>query len=136
MVLHVFSQHIAFEVDRVARFAVANVGVFVGVGNHGDFREVVPPAGYGEADAVNGDRALRHDVAGEFRRDLYSEPPIFSFGREMRYAADGVHVAEDKVPCGFLPRGARLLEIDPRTLFRFAALRAIRSLAYAFTRYI
>src|SRR5947207_2864696 len=89
---------------------------------------------FGFADAVNGDRALRHDVAGEFRRDLYSEPPIFSFGREMRYAADGVHVAEDKVPAEFLARGERLLEIDPRTLFRFAALCAKRSLADGFTR--
>src|SRR2546429_6210827 len=124
MVLHVFSKYIAFEVDRVARFAVANVGVFVGVGNHGDFRDVVPPAGYGEADAVNGDRALRHDVAGEFRRDLHSEPPIFSFGREMRYAADGVHVAEDKVPPEFLAPGERPLQIYAWTLLQRGTLCA------------
>jgi len=30
--LHVFSQNVTFEVDRVAGFAVADVGVFVGVG--------------------------------------------------------------------------------------------------------
>src|SRR5947208_859995 len=86
----------------------------------------------GFAGAVDGDRALRHDVAGEFRRDLHSEPPIFSFGGEMRYAADGVHVAEDKVPAEFLARGERLLEIDACTLFQLATLCAERSLVDRF----
>ncbi len=51
----------------------------------------------------------------------------------MRYAADGVHVAEDEVPAEFLARGERLLEIDARTLFQLAAFCAERSLADRFT---
>ena len=37
--LDVFAEDIAFEVDRVAGFVVLDVGVLVGVGNYGDFRD-------------------------------------------------------------------------------------------------
>src|SRR5260370_5066703 len=110
--LDVFSNHSGCEVHRVAGFAFANIGVFVGVGNHGDFGDVVLPAGHGEADAVNGDGALENDVASEIGGHLHSEPPVFAFGSEMRYAADGVHVAKDEVPAEFLARSEWLLEID------------------------
>src|SRR5260370_37159503 len=122
--LDVFSEHIAFEVDCVAGLAVADVGVSVGVGNHGDFGDIVLPAGHREADAVNGDRAFWHYVTSEFLGNLNAEPPVFTFGREMRYAADGVHVTEDEVPAEFLARGEGLLEIDARALFQLAALCA------------
>src|SRR5260221_9660660 len=108
--LHVFPNHIAFEVHRVAGLAVADVGVLVGVGNHRDFGDIVLPAGHGEADAVNGDGALENDVASEIGGHLHSEPPVFAFGSEMRYAADGVHVAKDEVPAEFLARSERLLD--------------------------
>src|SRR5437016_5493715 len=129
----VLSKHIAFEIDRVAGPAVADVGVQVGVGNHGDFGDVVVPACDGEADAVNCDRALWHDVASEFFRNLHAKPPVFTFGIEMRYAADGVHVAENEVSAEFLARGQWLLKVDARAFFQFAILCAKRSLANRFT---
>ena len=105
----------------------------VGVRNDGDFSDVILPAGHGEADAVDGDRALGHHVTCEFHGDLYAKPPVFSLGDETRYAADGVHVPEDQVPAEFLAGGERLFEIDACTLFQFAALCAERSLADCFT---
>ena len=50
----------------------------------------------------------------------------------MRYAADGVYVAEDEVSAEFLARSQRLLQIDVRALFQPAALCAKRSLANRF----
>ena len=47
----------------------------------------------------------------------------------MRYAADGVHVAEDKVSAEFLARGERLFQIDARAFFQLAAICAELSLA-------
>src|SRR5229473_1831209 len=64
--LHVFPNHITFEIHRVAGLAVADVGVLVGVGNHGNFGDVVLPAGHSETDTVNGDGAFWHDVAPNF----------------------------------------------------------------------
>ena len=60
----VFSQDIAFEIYGFADFFVADVGVFVGEGDHCDFGEASVPAGDGEADAVDGDGALRDDEIG------------------------------------------------------------------------
>src|ERR1700751_5732766 len=90
----VFPQDIAFEIYGVADFFVADVSVFVGEGNYGDFGEAGVPASDGQADAVDGDGALRDDVAGELFGDFDAVPPIIAFGCEARYAADGVHVAE------------------------------------------
>ena len=50
----------------------------------------------------------------------------------MRYAADGVYVAEDKVSAEFLARSQRLLQIDARAFFQLAALCAEGSLANRF----
>src|SRR4029077_19323049 len=113
--------------------AIANVGVFVGVRNDGDFGDVVVPASDGEADAVNGDGTFRHDIGGEFGRDLHAKPPVLSFGGQVRYAADGVHVAENKVPAEFLAGGKRLFKVDPYALRERAVLRAERSFANRFT---
>src|SRR5437016_5753103 len=131
--LYVFSKHIAFEVHGIARFAVADVSVFVGIRDNGDFSDVILPTGHGEADAVNRDRALLHDVTSEFHGDLYAKPPVFPFGGEVSYAADGIHVAEDEVPPEFLTGRERLFKIDACTFLQLAALCAERSLADCFT---
>ncbi len=90
--------------------------MFIGVGDDGQFRDVVVPARDGEADAIDRDRAFRHDIARKFFRDLYTVPPVFSFPCEMSHAADGVHMAQNKMAAEFLVGGERLLEIDARAL--------------------
>ncbi len=47
----------------------------------------------------------------------------------MRYAADGVDVAEHKMPAQFLTGIEWLFKIDARAFFQFATLGAERSLA-------
>ncbi len=72
---HVFSKNICFEVDSIARFAVAKIGVLVGVGNYGNFRDVrmFIPARDGEADAIDGNRALGDNVARKFFGGFHAE---------------------------------------------------------------
>src|SRR5258707_11665366 len=123
------SQNVAFEVDGVAGFAVADIGVFVGVGNYGDFDDVVFPACDGEADAVDGDGSFRDDVAREFFGNLYAIPPVVALGREMRDVADGVYVAKHEVSAKFFSGREWLLEIHACAVLQTGAFRAKRSLA-------
>src|SRR6267154_5094862 len=131
--LHVFPNHITFEIHRVAGLAVADVGVLVGVGNHRNLGDVAVPTRDGETDTVNGDGTFWHDVARKFCRNFHAKPPVFAFGREMCYAADGVHVAENEVPAEFFPRGERLLKVNARAFFQLAFFCAKRSLMDCFT---
>ncbi len=103
--------------------------MFIGIGNHGDFCDVVVPAGDGEADAVNRDLAFWHDIAREFFRHLHAKPPTVSLGRQMRYAANGVHVAEYEVSAKLLSGGKWLLEIDAGALLQPNPIGAERSFA-------
>ncbi len=77
----VFSQHIAFEIYRVADFFAADVGVRVGVGNHGNFGDTAVPPSNRKADSVNGDRALRNNISREGFGNFDAIPPVFAFGR-------------------------------------------------------
>ena len=115
----VSAEDVDFEVDGVAGGTVADVGVLIGVGDHGNFgdRKLAGgrPAGDGEADAVNGERAFPDDVGREACGDLDAEEPGVAVLTKVRHAADGVHVAEDEVAAEFLSGGQRLLEIYAST---------------------
>ena len=63
MALNVFSENIAFEVYGVAGFAIAQISVRVGVRNDGDLHDAIVPVRDSQADAIDGDGALRNDVA-------------------------------------------------------------------------
>ena len=93
--LDVFSQDVGFEVDSIARLAVADVGMVLGVRDDGGFGDtcLVVPARDGKADAVNADGAFGDDVAAEIFRHAHAIPPVFAFLREMRYLAECVHMA-------------------------------------------
>src|SRR6266566_3266710 len=113
--LDVFSQDVAFEVNRVAGLSVADVGVVIGIRNDGRFRDAMVPPRDGEADAVNGDGSLRNDVARQLIGHSDAVPPVFGFASQMRHVADGIYVSQNKVAAKFLARTKRLLEIDAQT---------------------
>src|SRR6266699_2798797 len=71
--LDVFSQDVAFEVNRVAGLSVADVGVVIGIRNDGHFRDAMMPLSDGEADAVNRDRSLQNDVLFRVSPDRSAE---------------------------------------------------------------
>src|SRR5215472_10333210 len=132
--LDVFSQDVALEVHRVAGLSVADVGVVIGVRNDGHFRDAIVPPRDGEADAVNRDRSLRNDVACQLIGDFDAVPPVFAFSREMRNAADRVHVSQNKVAAQFLARSERLLEIHAQTGAKAPVACAKRRFAQSFAR--
>ena len=117
MTFDVFSENITFKIHSVAGLAVAEIGVFVGVGDNGDFDAAIVPAGYGETDAVDGDGAFGHDVASEMLGDCDAEPPVFAFPSEMRDFAGCVDVAEHEMAAEFLSGGEWLLKIDACSCF-------------------
>src|SRR5271170_4002151 len=110
MALDVLSQNVAFEIYSVAGFAVADVGVLVGVGDDGDFSDarVVVPARNGEAYAVDGDGTFRNDIAREILRNFDAEPPVVaanSFRFEARYATGAIHVPLNEMAAKLLACG-------------------------------
>ena len=108
-----------------------DVCVLMGEGNDGDVGDAVVrlPAGDGEADAVDGDRAFFGDVAAQILRDADGEPPVFAFGREARDAADAVNVTLDEMAAEARSGGERALEIHGMAGFFFAEGGAAKSFA-------
>ncbi len=121
MAFDILSQDVALQVYSIARFSIAQIGVFVGIGNHGDLTVnlgmAIPPR-HGQADAIDGDRALGHNVARKLFGHLHTVPPIIAFGLQMRDPADSVHVAENEVPAKLFSRGKGLLQIDATPNFQ------------------
>ena len=108
--LYVFSENIAFEIHLVASLAAADVGVLVGVGNYGDFGGAVAlvPSRDGQADAVDGDGTLGHDVSREVFGDLHAKPPVVAsrtLAIEVRHAAGAIYVSENEVAAKFFSGG-------------------------------
>ena len=106
-----------------------DVGVRVGEGDDGDVGDAVVPAGYGEADAVKGDRAFFGDVAAQVLRHADGEPPIFAFGDEAGDAADAVHVALHEMAAEPGAGGERAFEIYQVAGFFFTEIRAAEGFA-------
>jgi hypothetical protein len=130
--LDILAQNIAFEIDRIPGLAVANVRVLESVRNDGDFDDAIVPAGDGQADSVDGDRAFWHDVACEVLRDVHAVQPAFTVTLQTRDPTRSIYVAQNKVAAKFFPCGERMLEIYARTLFQCAAVCTEGSLANGF----
>src|SRR5579872_2110737 len=133
----IFAENIALEIYSVARLAITKVGVLVGVGNYGNFRDTraVIPARGGEADAVDGDRAFRNDVPREILGNFHAKPPAVAFSTfavEMCHAACAVDVTLNKVATQFFAGGGWLLEVDAGSLFQATAFCAERRLLDCF----
>lgn len=120
--LHIFAENVALEIYPVTGFAVAKVSVPVGIRNYGDFRDTraVIPSRDGEADAVDGDRAFRNDVARKILGNFHSEPPVVTFGRQINHSADSIDVTEYEVTAKFLKRSHCSFEVYERSLFEGA----------------
>src|SRR6267378_2174371 len=121
--LDVLCEDIALDVYGVARLERREIRVFVGEGDDGSFDDAVVPAGDGQADAVEGDRAFHRDVSREFFGHANAEPPVRAFGFEARHAADPVHVALHEMSAQFFHRCQGTFEIDARAGLHFAETR-------------
>src|SRR4029077_5239920 len=124
----IFSKNVAFQIDRVARFAILHIGMLVGVGDDSDLRYAIRavPARDGQADAIHSDRALGHEVARKLGRYPPAVPPTFAFRSQVRDLADSVDVTQHKVTAKFLARGERLLEVHARSNLQSCPVRAER----------
>ena len=78
-----------------------------GVGDHRDPERVVDEVEGGEADAVDGDRALLDEVAHEVGGDADAQ-----VGCRIDDLADGVDVAEHEVTAQSIAERHRPLEVD------------------------
>ena len=113
--LDVLGDHVGLEVDQVAGATGAQRGAGQGLGDEADGEAVVLRLDDGEADTVDGDRALVDEVAGEVggQGDL-DEVPVLA-GRAGDDLADAVDVALHDVAAEALVDGDRALEVDPVT---------------------
>src|SRR5512132_2302196 len=69
----------------------------------------------GQRNAVDGDRPLRGDEAGELSRRLEDEAARGPFRRDRHYAADAIDVAGDDMPAQLVADPESALEIHRRT---------------------
>ena len=110
--LDVFGQDVELEIYEIARFEIAQVGVFQGVGNDPDTETVRGDFGHGEADTVDGDRSFVGNVAGKIRRQCDVDAEVGAFfldGQDLGRAVDmSLHEVAAQPP--FDPQGS--LEID------------------------
>ena len=134
MAFDILSQDVAFQVYGIARFSIAQIGVFVGIGYDCYFRDGMAPARDRQTDAIDGNRPFRHNVARKLFRHLHTVLPTIAFGPQMRDSADPIHVAENEVPAKFLSRGKRLLQIDARANPQASVARSERSAARSLSR--
>ena len=72
----IFAEDVEFNLKGGAGGEGAEARSRVGVGDNGDFYYAVDDGGDGEADAFNGDGALRNNVPREGFRELDAEAPI------------------------------------------------------------
>src|SRR4029077_8529123 len=120
-----------FDVDCVINGQRVDVCVLMREGDDGDvgYAIVRMPAGDGEADTVDGDRALFGDVAAQILRDADGEPPVVTFGDETRDAADSVDVTLHEMAAETSVGGKWALEIHGLAWLFFAEGCAAESFA-------
>ena len=94
----IFSEDVHFEIHGIARFAFAQCGDLPRMRNNPDREMIAAKVGDREADAVEGDRALRNDqrhergIGGDFQE------VIAPGGLSTRDATDAINVASDEMP--------------------------------------
>ncbi|MDV6290353.1 hypothetical protein R2F25_30575 [Streptomyces sp. UP1A-1] len=110
--LDVLGDDVHLEVDRVAGLLDAERGQGEGGGDEADGEEVGAGVDDGEADAVDGDGALLHDVAGEVggQRDL-DDLPVLG-GLALQDLAGAVDVALHDVPAEAGADGGGAFQVD------------------------
>ena len=129
MFFYIFPQDIALEIYGVAGLSLAQIGVRVGVGNDGDLREAIFPARHGQADAVDGNGALRNDVAREIFRNFDGQAPAIALAPQLRDPSGGVHMALYEVAAKVFFGGERSFEVHHGPGFQHRRMGAERSLA-------
>src|SRR5690606_20601637 len=95
---HVAGDQVDLEVVFGTDGDFAEGGDLGGVGDEDDVEAVVAAAVDGEADAVDGDRALFGDVAGERGGKVEGDEGGLADGALLADADGAVHVAGDDVP--------------------------------------
>ena len=64
---YIFSNNIGLKIDQIPRFAFAEDGYLGSMRNDGNRKGCLVCFGYGQADAVDGNRTLFHDIAQDGR---------------------------------------------------------------------
>ena len=105
-----FPQDVAFEVYLIAGLSVADVGMFVGEWNDGDWAVIAGKRN--QFATVKLTPSMVIEPLGtmyhaEFLRHLDAVPPILPFGLQARDPANAVHVAQNEVSAKFLAGGER-----------------------------
>src|SRR5271156_2733580 len=127
----IFCEDVDLHIDGVAGNHGVNVCVLVREGNYGDVGDAVMrlPAGNGEADSVERDRTFFSDVAAKILRNADGKPPVFTFRREARDAADAVDVTLDEMAAKARGGCERTFEIYRLADFFLAEGSAAKSFA-------
>src|SRR6185312_6077387 len=122
--LGVFREDVVLEIHPVAGAQVAEIGLRAGVGNDPYAEAVGIERCNGERHAVDGDRALQHEILGGTRRQLEDEAEIRA---EFAYVEDSGGIVdmalyEVAAEAGIRRQGA--LEIHPGAWRELAEIRA------------
>ena len=108
----VFGDDVAFEVDHIAADALGQRRLLVGVRDGRDGQARLGHARNGEADAVDGDRALLHDVAQDVGIRVDGVPDGGIVTLDARNRARRVDVPGDEVPAEAPVGRHRALQVD------------------------
>ena len=122
--------HVHLEVDPVAGLPAAERGAGEGLGDQAHREAVVPGLHDGEADAVDRDRPLVHQVAGQVGGQAHLDDLPVLAGSTADDGADSVHVALDDVAAEPGLRGHRTLEVDPVAGLDTAQARLVERLLH------
>ncbi len=107
-----FCEDVGFEVHGPAEWAAGEGGAVEGGGDEGHFKMIVFYGGDGEADAVEGDGALRDDKFGEFGRGAEGQACFVGAVAPGEEFGDAVDVALDDMAIEAGCGQERALEMD------------------------
>src|SRR2546428_832556 len=93
----VFSHHVALEIHLVPDLSTAQVRVHHRIRHDHDVEAIRAEAGHGEADAVDRNRSLVHDVGREVPRKAHRHPVKLGVGTQFLDVANRVDMALHEV---------------------------------------
>src|SRR2546425_549577 len=105
----ILGQNVGLEIHSVTNAAVAQSGLFVGVGNNPNFKSPLPHGCDRQADSIHGNGSFNNHVAQECRSRAYLEQPVILDALEPREAAKPIDMAGDEMPAQPVPRAERSL---------------------------
>src|SRR5579875_2799898 len=114
--LHVLGDHVGLQVNRIAWPGGAEGGPPQRLRDQADLEPALRLAqrGHGQADPVDGDRPLFHDITGDGARHADPDPVPVPGGAPRQHGAGAVHVALHEVAAEPVGEADRALQVDRR----------------------